>query len=244
MIRMPFPAKKLSPLLQEKILRLLNEINLVDFYKSYVWKQDTYDTHFSKILNLELVITQAAKNNSLNTSHLKEIAIWGCLRNKVDIFCINEPLNLPIYHEDKAADWIQSKPEEGIQMLRPQIYGFGPTYLTKLLRFALPSEYGVIDTQLVRVFGIGDIPSKKVQLINLEYSGSDISTKSPWPEDYGKWISILRFISKEMEESGINCPHPRPFIEEELRLPDIWTCADVEMALFSFAEKHIKTKKV
>ena len=121
---------------------------------------------------------------------------------------------------------------------------FGKVYQSKLLRFAMPWEYGAIDKRLCQVFGRGDPASQHTELLSLkvEYNGTRWDLKyqqTEWPSEYGTWIQILRMIASELNQSGMSCPHPEVMYARGLREKGIWECADVEMALFSFASKAI-----
>ena len=48
---------------------------------------------------------------------------------------------------------LQDSPEKAIEIVQNEILGFGPTYSSKLLRFACPEEFGAIDTTVARAFG-------------------------------------------------------------------------------------------
>ena len=66
----------------------------------------------------------------------------------------------------KNADKGSAKPI-GSEILQRKIKGLGPTYLSKVLRFALPSEFGAIDTRIVRVVGMGDPTSKQQNWLSI-----------------------------------------------------------------------------
>jgi len=77
--------------------------------------------------------------------------------------------------------------------------GLGPTYLSKVIRFALPEEYGAIDTRIVRVVGQGDPASRQHNWLALRVRNDGYGWYIPkvqvtWPNDYAKWINILRFL--------------------------------------------------
>jgi len=187
----------------------------------------------------------AAKCNCITLEHLLQIARWGELRSQDKITC-RDPVNLPVYAGGKHADWVKDNPARGIVYLRPQMRFFGMVSQSKLLRFVMPWEYGAIDNRLCRVFGRGDFISQHTELLSLqvEYNpqGNRWDLKyyqAEWPSEYGTWIHILRMIANELNQRGIPCPHPEVMYENGLRKKGIWECADVEMALFSFASKAL-----
>jgi hypothetical protein len=117
--------------------------------------------------------------------------------------------------------------------------GIGPTYLTKVLRFGSPIEYGAIDTRCVRVFGEGDPTSQqhrwlRLHVRNYGYGWYIPRTQRDWPTEYGVWVNILRYFSQLLPG---DCPHPTAFKESGLRLRNEWACSDIEMALFAYASR-------
>lgn len=240
---MPFEPVFFDSALVKKIDDFLDRIDITDWYKKYSWKRDTWENGFPDILKLETVIGEAAKKNSIQKSHLIQIAQWGRLKdpNRVDF---NGSLKIPFYDTDKICEWVKKCPEMYLGYLDNSITGYGPTYSTKLLRFALPSEFGAIDTRLVRVFGKGDSRNKKADFLKLSVSkpngGSINRDKETWPSEYRVWTNILRYIAQKMNDNQSRCPHPSAFVEAGLRENGTWHCADVEMALFSYASHFTK----
>lgn len=229
--------------LQKKVLELLSEIPLPQFYRSYDWGSDRWETGFQDIVRLECTMINAAKRNCITKEHLLQIAQWGRHPSQGKITC-RDRVNLPLYINGKYANWVEDSPVKGIEYLNPQMRYFGKVYQSKLLRFAMPGEYGVIDKRLCKVFGRGDPVSQHTELLSLkvEYNGTRWDLKyqqTEWPSEYGTWIQILRMIASELNQSGTPCPHPEVMYARGLRKRGVWECADVEMALFSFASKVI-----
>jgi len=191
-------------------------------------------------LQLEKKVSKEAKDGIIKKNHILDIAEWGCLRNK-DIKC---PEELYLFENRDNKRKIKNSPIELIKILESEIEGFGPTYLSKVLRFAFPSKFGAIDTRIVRVLGDGDSDSKQKNWFSLKAinrgNGWYINRKN-WLEGYSRWISILRFLKELLNKSKFDCPHPKAFLTENLRSRDVWACADVEMTLFSYASKHINS---
>ncbi|MDK2940325.1 MAG: hypothetical protein PWQ51_2490 [Methanolobus sp.] len=243
---MPFESNLSNPSLIAKIDNFLESTDIVDYYKKYGWKKDLWTKGFPDIFRLEIMIGEAIRTNTLEQNHILKIAKWGGNNNPIKC---NDSINVPIYNGDDIAKWVELKPEAYIDDICDSIRYFGPTYGSKLLRFALPSEYGAIDTRIVRVFGKGDEKSSQVDLLNLKVNSTPekrwyINKYQPnWPAEYGKWINILRHISKQMNKNDLPCPHPHNFIDAKLRESGNWFCADVEMALFSYATHCIYSKE-
>jgi hypothetical protein len=121
--------------------------------------------------------------------------------------------------------------------------GVGPTYISKVLRFSLPQEYGAIDTRCVRVFGHGDPVVHRHDWLKLRVHNSGSGwyiANTNWPDDYASWVNILRYFASALPA---NCPHPVTFVRSGLRKQGVWVCADVEMALFAYASQHTNRAK-
>jgi len=105
----------------------------------------------------------------------------------------------------------------------------------------MPSEFGAVDSRLVRVFG-QDYPGSLgwIDLVAQQArDGRWCINEQGWPEGYTTWINILRFFARALQDQGINCPHPHSFVDKGLRDEGIWYCADVEMALWSYASDKL-----
>ena len=244
---MPFPPTKLSQDLQSNLEDFVRSYDLIKLYKEYTWEMDTWQKGFPNILKLEIKISNAAKNNLLKKEDVLSIAKWGNLRNVQRVKC-PEILPLPLYENKSPDKKIEKEPLIPLGILQEKIQGFGPTYLSKVLRFALPSEFGAMDTRIVRVVGIGDSISEQQNWLSLKvrndgYGWYISKNQSAWPKEYSKWINILRFFAHFFNDSGKFCPHPESFLTNGLRKRGIWACADVEMALFSYVSKHLNSKE-
>ncbi|MCK8517691.1 hypothetical protein [Methanoculleus sp. 7T] len=240
----------LSEETQDKVMDLLSEVSLSQYYRSYDWGRDQWKTGFQDIVRLECTMIDAARQNSITMDHLLQIAQWSKLRsqNEIQITHQNPSIDLPLYSNGTYAEWIKDNPAKGIAVLNPQMKYFGKVSQSKLLRFAMPWEYGAIDKRLCQVFGRGDPASQHTELLSLKvvYNGTRWDLKyqqTEWPSEYGTWIQILRMIASELNLSGMPCPHPEVMYTRGLRKKGIWECADVEMALFSFASKAIGTSR-
>jgi hypothetical protein len=243
---MPFDLIQLSPSLINKVNSLLKEQELNYWYLNYSWESDTKGTEFQNIVNLEIELSQAAKSNRISCEQVLKIARWGGHPMQEKIRC-KKDIDLILYENGTLSAWIREDPAEGLRQIRPQVNYIGPTYMTKILRFSLPSEFGALDTRITRVFGRGDPKHSYIHLLDLEAEDKGwkwfIRYPQPyWPDEYSKFIFILRYIVQNLNERGIKCPHPQTLYDFNLRTPGIWECADVEMALFSFASERIYPK--
>lgn len=236
----------LRPQIIEKNDVLLKELDFPGFYMSYEWNNDTWKNGFSDILHLEMEIKEAAIKGQIVRDHLMDIANWGGLPGKERIFC-PEPLKISLYDEnDLPARYLYDDPDHAVSIIQSQVKGYGPTYISKLLRFASPESFGAIDTRLVRVFGLGEPEAQKNRLLNLTATQTEgrwyiSKTQAGWPTEYGVWVESLRYLATILNNSDIKCPHPKGFTETGLRSRDNkWMPADVEMALFAYASQRIR----
>lgn len=243
---MPFPPIGLPPDLQTRLRRFAAERDFARLYRGYDWGADAWHSGFPDILKLELTITKTARNNLLTRNDIVCVGKWGKHRNPKGIE-FPETLESPLYEGSYPNRHIERDPLVPLaSLLRAKSEGkikqLGPTYLTKALRFALPSEYGAIDTRIARVVGMGDDASRQQDWLSLKvrnygYGWFIPEQQSAWPTEYSTWINILRFFALLMNDSGRICPHPEAFVRNGLRTEGIWACADVEMALFAHASK-------
>ena len=233
--------------LKNRLDEFIETIEFNKYYLEYEWERDNWKYGFPKILKLELEFKKARCENLLNRNHLLQIAEWGRLRNSRRIQC---PPSFQIC-EDK--DSLVESPSVStildiLKALTANIKkGFGPTYLSKVVRFLFPLSAGAIDTRIVRVFGAGDIESKLHAWIDLKVRNDGYGWYIPgyhseWPREYGKWLCIISYITEYLNDRKIDCSHPQPFIEHGLRFKNKWACADAEMALFAYASSKLNTK--
>ena len=230
--------------MQLTVNRIVQDMDFPRLYRSYEWIDDTWEKGFPDLFRLEKEITAAARQNSIRREHLLKIAKWGKLPNVSRIAC-PDPIKIQLYQNDLPVSWLVAEPQNTILILQNQITGFGPTYISKLLHFAVPQICGALDTRLVRVFGKN---AQKYPLLNLsaqEISGrwAIPSTQAGWPGEYGTWFKILKLIAEHLNDNKIQCPHPVSYIQSGLRTNGIWFPADVETALFAHASQELAPKK-
>lgn len=233
---------------RKKVDTFIARTDFPTFYQQYNWKNDHWTDGFREILQLEKSLTSAAKNLGITKSHILGIAQWGGLPNVEKIRCYKDPLVIPLYDGKEISTAIVNDPMMAVRMLKQQTTGIGPTYISKVLRFSAPAQYGAIDSRLARVFGLGDPKSSIMQILNLHANqgngGRWFIRPDNWPGEYETWIAILNHIAGILNSSGIACSHPDQFVAAGLRQRGIWLPADVEMALFSYATQSIYGKKV
>ncbi len=237
---MPFEPLLPSERLRTDLLRFADSHDFVALYKSYSWWADTWENGFPEIFNLETNM----RGNIVTRDHVLSVVAWARGRFNKEVIC-PKTLTLPLYEKSLPDPAIEARPLVPLTILEANTKGLGPTRLSKVLRFALPAEFGALDSNIVRVVGLGDPISKRQTWLSLRacYSGSGwsiLKTKSAWPAEYSTWINILRFFAKLLNGSNTLCPHPEAFIANHLRTPGHWECADVEMALFRYASSELR----
>jgi hypothetical protein len=242
---MAFGPISLSPNLVLELQEFVRVNVFADLYAAYHWKNDTYANGFPDILDLELRLAQSERTTGITLADVKAVAEWGAMRNRgritgPEVVLPSSSLRTAQYLPLSELELMPTRPIASLQ--KSGISGIGPTYLSKVVRFGLPQEYGAIDTRCVRVFGKGDLTSSRHQWINLKtrndgYGWFIPKFQSAWPGAYADWINILRFFVSVLQK---DCPHPPEFADSRLRSRQTWACADVEMALFSYASRFVQ----
>jgi hypothetical protein len=240
---MPFDSRLEDPRVIANLDAFARANSFPDLYRAYSWKRDSYAHGFSDIHRLESRLTQSDRTSGLSLDDIRAVTAWGAMRNQTRIS--GPPLIAPrdTFHTRTgvAVPSLEAQPLIPLVTIAGQVKGIGPTYISKILRFALPQEYGAIDTRCVRVFGFGDSEARQHNWIELHARNDGHGWYIPkaqarWPDSYDVWINILRYFAMVLPP---NCPQPATFIESGLRQQGRWECADVEMALFSYASAHM-----
>ncbi|OQC19509.1 MAG: hypothetical protein BWX69_02617 [Planctomycetes bacterium ADurb.Bin069] len=230
---MPFKSELPSDL-RERVEEFSQTNNLLDLYMRYSWNGDTWKAGFPKIRELELRLSNSDRSYGITLKDVKAVVEWSmdCPGKVTCHSDIVMPANVLQNKEGRAEPKLEDDPTCPMLKFDGSLRGAGPTYRTKVLRFALPREYGAIDTCCVRAFGRegrGWLDLKNVQ----GGHGPRIYTnKTCWPSQYGVWINILRHLAGTLPAK---CKHPQQFLNAGIRRSGVWECADVEMALFWFA---------
>ena len=119
--------------------------------------------------------------------------------------------------------------------------GFGPTFASKLLHFAVPQVFGALDSRLVRIFGNAAFEYPLLDLYAEKCNKRwQIPAQKGWPGEYGTWIRILNYLADRLNREGKSCPHPENYYKTGLREKGVWLPADVETSLFSYASLQLK----
>lgn len=169
---------------------------------------------------------------------LKNLGKWGEHKNVSDIRIRGDKyVPVSFYDKGKISKNVLYDPSFYVKDLDKRIAYFGPTYISKILRFSLPEYYGAIDTRIVSVFGTGGRGNEGRNWININASGGAIAKIPGWQFEYAAWIFILRYIASKLNSEGQKCPHPKRFVQEGLREKGKWYCADVEMALYAYTHE-------
>lgn len=226
--------------LQQTLNELHRDLNFPKLFKSYSWERDTWSAGFPDMLRLEKEISAAARTQTIRRDHLVKIAQWGKLPNISRIRC-PDPVKISIYENDIPARTLTTEPQTTMWILQGQIKGFGPTYLSKLLHFAVPQVCGALDTRLVRIFGKEAPRYHLLDLLVRNDNGRYYipAVQAGWPGEYGTWVKILNALADHLNTHLISCPHPPDYLTSGIRKEGIWLPADVETALFSYASKEL-----
>jgi len=239
---MTFQAQTLNPVVTQDLDTFLQVQSFPDLYRAYAWRNDRFENAFPDICRLESQLVMMDQKGGITLSAVERVAEWGAMRNQgriagAEVVLPPRSLHTP---EGVAVADLGNHPLTPVRVLQANITGgVGPTYLSKVLRFALPQEYGAVDTRCVRVFGRGDSDVRRhdwVELSARNYGDgwSIPTTQSAWPKEYATWVNILRYFAMRLPG---DCPHPASFVMAGLRKQGVWECADVEMALFSYASQ-------
>lgn len=218
---------------------------MTHLFEKYRWVNRSGVTGHRELFDLERKITAAAMTNSFTRSNLEDIAEWG---NLPDVKKIQspDPFRIPLYSGNKPALCHYYDPVNAICIIESRVKGFGPTFSSKLLHFSIPQIYGALDTRLVRVFGNDSKDPESYHFLNLKVNRpkkgrpSIPKTQTNWPEEYGTWLGILRYMADHLNTEGIHCPHLEIYYSKNMRERKIWLPADVETALFCYASRIVK----
>jgi len=233
---MPFKPQGLSDALQEDLADFAGRESFAALFRRYNWRNDTWSRGFPDMLDLELRLRESARRNTFTRDDVERVQKWGGLPRAVT--CADE-LAVRLTVDGEPDPQLESDPCAPVRDLQPRIKGFGPTFVSKLLLFAVPEEYGAIDSRLVRIFGEGDSDSRVRDWLRLKVRESKGRWAIPpsqraWPDEFATWTNILRWFVRHLNENGPECPHTEGFVRAELRERGKWLCADVETALYAY----------
>lgn len=240
---MPFSPRRLDPALVAELANFADANDFATLYRAYSWKNDTYTSGFPDMLALEARLAESDMTTGITLEDVKKVAEWGLLRNQGRITGAEIVLPRLTLHTKSGGPNpnLSSGPTDPIRRIQNFTKGVGPTYLSKVVRFALPQECGAIDTRCVRVYGQGDPTHRRYNWIRLAAHNygdgwSIPKAQAAWPDAYAIWIDILRYFASILPK---NCPHPKGFVAAGLRNDGVWECADVEMALFAHSSQFV-----
>ena len=208
----------------DQLDNFIKKVDFPDLYRLYRWENDCHTTGFTDILRLESRLGSHAIEGGITPDDICEVVKWS----RRDYSRISIP--------DTCRFSMQGTSHEVVKRLS-DIDNIGPTTASKVLRFALPKQWGAIDTRLVRVFGCGDDAHRRHDWLQLRVRQNDVpkwyipKNQRHWPSEYQTWTRILSCIAGKLPA---NCPHPEEFEKSGLREGKTWTVADVEMALFAY----------
>ncbi|MBN1181512.1 MAG: hypothetical protein JXB49_04435 [Bacteroidales bacterium] len=223
----------------KQIDRFLDDFSITKYYTQYSWGNDDFSTGFSDIFHLEKQYAKAVSESMIVPNHLRSLAVWGNLSKEPKLKFGNF-IPLSFFQNGQISKKVLYDPSFYISDLDKRIAYFGPTFISKLLRFSLPEYYGAIDTRIVSVFGTGGRGINGKKWIDLVVYGGSISKTPGWQFEYAAWIFILRYITSKLNNEGEKCPHPKRFVQDGLRENGKWYCADVEMALYAYTHEVLR----
>ena len=236
----PFEPINLPAHLMADLDDFAETVDFIRLYMTYAWQSDTWPLGFQWMFQLERSMSQTAQCNYVTKEQIRRVNHWGRKPNP-DGFYAPTGVHMPLYGESGPDPSLKDDPYRPIERLDTATTHLGPTYLSKVVMFALPWQFGAIDSRQVRVFGRGDPSSQRHAWLDLRAQESVGGgwriprTKTLWPEAWRRWINILRYFAHRLNEERIDCPHPRRFVENGLRWTGRWCCVDVQTALFSYA---------
>ena len=227
----------LSETLKEQLVQFVGSLDWPRQYKQYTHNDDSWEKGYRPIAVLEKEISEHLSLGYLTRKDIVKIAGWESPYTKDRMKC-PKVLRLDVIEND------DSEIKRIFHMLEVSVKGTKTLFLTTIMRFISPSKTGSLDANMVRVFGIGDSNLTSPKWLNLAVRRSEgtwffAGNWWSWPNEYYRWNLILSFLASLLNERAIACPHPNEFLEKDLREKGAWICADVEMALSSYANEVI-----
>jgi len=230
--------RTLPEFLENQITQFVDHQDWVRLYKDYQWQTDTWEQGFPDILRLEMQLRCSIQKGEIKKQDILDVANWGKLSSPSRITS-PESISLSKEFLHDGIPLLQA-----LTTLEQNIRGLGVTYLSEILRFSFPNQAGALDSRMVQVFGIGDPSVNQYQWLTIRArksgSGWYVYRNRMWHMEYEKWLSILSKMVTLINTKEIPCPHPQNFLDVGLRTEDIWTSADVGMAIFSYVTNAIK----
>jgi len=227
----------LTDMLKEQLVQFVGSLDWPRQYSQYTHDDDSWEKGFHAIAELERGISEHLTLGYLTRKDIVKIARWESPHTKDRMKCPGI-LRLNVNENN------DSEIEKILRLLEVSVKGTRTLFLTTIMRFISPSRMGLLDANLVRAFGVGDSNINSPKWLNLAVRKTEDSwffagNWWSWPNEYYRWNLILGFLAFSLNERGITCPHPNGFLEKALRQKGTWICADVEMALSSYASEVI-----
>lgn len=213
--------------LEIQIIEFVDRLDWAKLYRGYQWRKDTWDNGFPDIFQMETQMRSSLQNGVITRKDILNVLHWG----EYYPFRLTCPEVIPMAEEIQDEMTLL----QALKTLEQNVSRLGVTYLSRTLRFAFPDRAGALDSNAVRVFGLGDQSVNQYQWLTLRarnfVSGWSVFRNRIWHLEYAKWQQILSKIVALVNAKGVLCPHPKPFLDAGLRTEGIWTSADVEMAI-------------
>ena len=236
----PLEPRQLPADLTDKLDDFLAQHDFPCLYRSYNWKNDTHSAEFPDIFRLEVKFQRrSSKPKGITLEDIKCVGQWGG-DDPEDVKKIKIRDSNSFHRTARKLHELQTAKKPALTTaclddLGYSVAGIGPVYGSKVLRFAWPAQYGAIDRRLVGLFG-KEAVSNCHRWLPLRV-GNMQTLRLAWTDAYPKWVDILRYFAQRLSDK---CPHPQQFVDAGLRDRDVWTCADVEMALFAYASNVLR----
>lgn len=195
----------------------------------YGYPADTF-VNFSWITSLEQRFEWLKNNHSrLNTASIylvREMIQWGGSQNGVLQKFDDRIGENNLYELMKDLIGALGDPDDAIKKAL-KMPGMGLTYSTKLLRFLDPEKYGALDSRLRKA--IERHPGE----IEIEIPDITDGNVSSMVKGYCAFVNYVEWLKWQLESAGIARP-ACGLLKGNSAMG--WRAADIEMALFRWAE--------
>lgn len=208
----------------------------LNYFQTYRWENkhhlygypaDCYD-QFAWIKSLEdrfaWLRENYANKNTASIYLIREMIQWGGSQNGVLQKFDDKIGEVNLFDMIRNTISKLDNPEQAIRHAL-QIPGMGLTYASKLLRFLKPEKYGALDNQLRNA--LHNDPNIQMPII---YDGN----VNNMVNGYLFFINILEDLKNRLEQAGID--RPPCALPRNANNNTGWRSADIEMALFSWAQ--------
>jgi len=229
--------------LKEKLEKFFNANCFPKLYKGYNWRKDPWDKKdgFIEIKRIEERFLKIRKSRKpIKLDDILEVIDWGVPNWYDRVEKNNKKKRIEIKMWTTGTQESYKKRIPSLLNELTYLTGVGLVSATKVLRFADPKVFGVLDSRIVREFGDNGRKHNWLTLRAVKYRENDryVIRGGDEANQYIRWLNILHYFAKKLNEGNgkRRCPHPEFFVAAGLRKKGVWTCADVEMALFRYAK--------